>query len=107
MLQMCAPSMPLPFRKAVLEWVAGPEGLRVIDACLEDKALGFLKPSNYRQLYRVIEAGLKSELKAESEDAAGVLISLLLNADWDDCFELYYHCHGLMNYLCAKIERYW
>jgi hypothetical protein len=34
----------------------------------------------------VIEAGLKSELKAEGEEAAGVLGKLLQKADWDDTF---------------------
>ena len=51
-------------------------------------------------------AGLKSELKAESDEAAEVLVKLLLQADWDDAFELYSKMHGLMIYLCLKIERY-
>ena len=58
-------------------------------------------------MYRVIEMGLKSELKSESEDAACTLQKVLLKADYDDAFEVYSKFYGLMSYLCTKIERYW
>jgi hypothetical protein len=34
----------------------------------------------------VIELGLKSELKNESDQAAEILVKILLVADWDDAY---------------------
>ena len=43
MLQLAVPHLPLPTKQHILNWVAGPEGLRVIDVCLQDKQLDSLK----------------------------------------------------------------
>lgn len=85
-LELIAGDLSPREKKKVIEWVAGPEGLRVIKACIIDKKLEFLQCSHYKRLYMVIEAGLKSELKAESEEAVEVLNKLLQKADWDDTF---------------------
>jgi hypothetical protein len=102
-LQLAAGFLPWPDRQRLLDWVAGPEGLRVIEACL---GKSFLKCSQYPRVYRVVELGLKSELRQENEDAAAVLSKILEAADWDDSFEVYKECYGLAVYLCGKIERY-
>lgn len=63
--------------------------MRVVEACLSDGKLEFLKCNHYPLLYKVIESGLKSELKTESDDAALILKLILLKADWDDSFQIY------------------
>ena len=45
-------------KEEVLEWIAGPEGLRVIEVCVDKDS--FLSCKEYHKVYRVIELGLKS-----------------------------------------------
>ena len=93
------------FKEEVLEWVAGPEGLRVIEVCVGKDE--FLSCKLYQKVYRVIELGLKSEMRQENEDAAAVLTKIVRNADWDDNYQIYTSFHGLMIFLCNIIERYY
>lgn len=45
-------------KEKVLDWIAGPEGLRVIEVCVDKNE--FLNCKMYHKVYRVIELGLKS-----------------------------------------------
>lgn len=66
-----------------------------------------MKYGEYQRMYKVIELGLKSELKSQAEEAAFVLTKILAYSDWDDTSQLYHHAHGLMVFLCSKIQRYY
>jgi hypothetical protein len=64
-LELVCPKMSRSDRGKVLDWIAGAEGLRVIDACLSEGSENhFLNYSNYTRVYKVLELGLRSELKA-------------------------------------------
>ena len=41
-------------------WISGVEGLRVIDACLDDEEMPFPAVRLFPNLYRVIEMGISS-----------------------------------------------
>ena len=107
MLQVVGEYFPVQAKEIVMEWISGPEGLRVIDVYLEDKNFKFPRPTRFEKIYKVIEIGLRSHVKNESENAACTLQRLLFSADWDDTFELYDQFHGLMTLLCVQIEKYW
>ena len=82
-LQLASEHLSNHEKSILLDWVAGPEGLRVIEACIGKQ---FYSCNSYPNIYRVIELGLKSEMRQENEDAAEVLIKLLRYADWDDTY---------------------
>jgi hypothetical protein len=51
-LELVCPSISNHNKDKVLEWVAGAEGLRVIEACLPQKT--FLHYQNYVRVYKVL-----------------------------------------------------
>ena len=72
----------------------------MIEACLGEHFLDCLA---FSRVYRVIELGLRSELRQENEDAAGVLIKILRHADWDNTHQIYLNFYGLAILLCSKL----
>jgi hypothetical protein len=60
MLQLAGRRMPIKAKEDVMEWISGAEGLRVIDALMEDPKLQFPSCRMFKKIYTVIEMGLKS-----------------------------------------------
>lgn len=99
-MQLVCTEMTRSQKDLVLGWIAGAEGIRVIFSCIDHNFMTYYK---YKRVYRVIELGLRSELKYESEEAARLLQQMMEPGDWDDSYSIYDKAQGLMIYLCTKV----
>jgi hypothetical protein len=60
-LQQICGSVTGEIKDLILGWIAGAEGLRVIESCIDGKS--FLSCKEYKKVYKVIELGLRSEMR--------------------------------------------